>query len=164
MTRFERWTVWTASATTVLSGVVYLWMKYFLVSEDPYAVVNHPLQPWVLKVHVLVSPLLVFALGLIALKHAAEHLRRRVPVARRSGLLLAGSAAPMVLSGYCIQVLTDERWVRLAAGVHIATGLLFALGVAAHGAAVLRARNLNGKAINSLPRARSLPRPESAPQ
>lgn len=164
MNRVERWAVWTTSAATILSGVVYLWMKYLLVSEDPYSVVNHPLEPWALKVHVLVSPLLVFALGLIALKHVVEHLRRKVPVGRRSGLLLVGSAAPMVLSGYWIQVLTDDRWVRIAAWVHIAAGLLFAFGVAAHGLAVLRARNLNANAINSPQHARSLPRRESAPQ
>ncbi len=141
MTRFERWSVWTTSAATIASGAVYLWMKYFMVSDEPYAVINHPLQPWVLKIHILVSPLLVFALGLIALKHVAAHLRRKVKGGRRSGLLLAASAGPMVVSGYLIQVLTNEQWLRIAALTHILTGTLFALGAAAHWAAMLRRKN-----------------------
>jgi uncharacterized membrane protein len=116
-------------------------MKYFMVSEEPYSVVNHPLQPLVLKIHILVSPLLVFALGLIALKHVAEHLRRKVRTGRRSGLLLAASAAPMVVSGYLIQVLTDETWLEAAVLTHIVTGTLFALACAAHWAARLQRKN-----------------------
>ena len=58
MTRFERWAVWVTSVLTFVTGVVYLWMKYFLVSDDPFAVVNHPLQPVVLKLHIVVAPLL----------------------------------------------------------------------------------------------------------
>ncbi len=160
MTRFERWSVWTTSAATIASGAVYLWMKYFMVSDEPYAVINHPLQPLVLKIHILVSPLLVFALGLIALKHVAEHLRRKVKAGRRSGLLLAVSAAPMVVSGYLIQVLTDEQWLRIAALAHIVTGTLFALGAAAHWAAMLRRGNgSNAKTLSPSPADRNrLPR------
>ncbi|GBD31631.1 MAG: hypothetical protein KatS3mg081_1342 [Gemmatimonadales bacterium] len=152
MTKFERWSVWSTSGATIVSGAVYLWMKYFMTSADPYAVINHPLQPLVLKIHILVSPLLVFALGLIALKHVAEHLRRKVRAGRRSGLLLAGSAVPMVVSGYLIQVLTDQTWLKIAALTHIVTGTLFALGAAAHWAAVLRRKNgSNGRALNRPP-------------
>jgi hypothetical protein len=165
MTRFERWSVWGTSAATIVSGAVYLGMKYFMVSEDPYSVVNHPLQPLVLKIHILVSPLLVFALGLIALKHVAAHLQRRVAAGRRSGLLLAGSAAPMVVSGYLIQVLTDEKWVRAAALTHIATGILFALGAAAHSTAMWRLRNGSDRKSPTLTRADRNRRPrEYAPK
>lgn len=160
MTRFERWSVWTTSAATIASGAVYLGMKYFMVSDDPYTVINHPLQPLVLKIHILVSPLLVFALGLIALKHVAEHLRRKIKAGRRSGLLLVASAAPMVVSGYLIQVLTDERWLRMAALTHIVTGTLFAFGAAAHWAAMLRRKNgSNAKTFSRSPADRNrLPR------
>ena len=61
MTRFERWTVWISSVLTFLTGVVYLWLKYFVVSDDPYAVVNSPWQAPVLKLHIVVAPTLVFA-------------------------------------------------------------------------------------------------------
>ncbi len=150
MSRFERWSVWTTSAATIASGAVYLWMKYLMVSDEPYAVINHPLQPLVLKIHILVSPLLVFALGLIAVKHVAKHLRLESRAGRRSGLLLAGSAAPMVVSGYLIQVLTDEKWLQIATLTHLVSGTLFALGAAAHWAAILRRKNgsKNAKALS----------------
>ena len=49
MTRFERWAIWITSVATFVTGVIYLWMKYLVVSDDPLAVVNHPWQPAVLK-------------------------------------------------------------------------------------------------------------------
>ena len=55
MSRFERWAVWSTSLATFLTGVVYLVMKYLLVSDDPFAVVNHPWQPATLKAHILVA-------------------------------------------------------------------------------------------------------------
>ena len=49
MTRFERWAIWSTSVATFVTGVIYLWMKYLVVSDDPLAVVNHPWQPAMLN-------------------------------------------------------------------------------------------------------------------
>jgi hypothetical protein len=54
------------------------------------------------------------------------------PVARRSGLTTALVAGPMVLTGYLIQALTDEGWLRVVAWAHITTGIGFAAGVVLH--------------------------------
>ncbi|HEX2249795.1 MAG TPA: hypothetical protein VHH32_05565, partial [Gemmatimonadales bacterium] len=86
MTRFERWSVWVTSLATLVTGVVYLWMKYLLVSSDPFAVINHPWQPLLLKLHILVAPLLVFSVGMVALRHVWRHIISREQSGRRSGL------------------------------------------------------------------------------
>ena len=107
MTRFERWAVWSTSVATFVTGVIYLWMKYLVVSDDPLAVVNHPWQPAVLKVHILVAPLLVFSIGLVALRHVWWHFRSKARDGRRSGLLTLVVLGPMIVSGYLIQTMTD---------------------------------------------------------
>ena len=132
MTRFEKWSVWVTSAATVVTGVVYMWMKYLLSPTEPWAVINHPLQPWVLKAHILVSPLLVFAVGAIATRHVWKHFKSGVRSARRSGLTVGLVAGPMVVSGYLIQTLTDAGWLRAMIVAHLATGVLYALGLAVH--------------------------------
>jgi hypothetical protein len=132
VTPFERWTVWLSAVLVTATGVAYFWMKYLLQPTDPFAVVNHPWQAAVLKLHILTAPLLVFGLGLVAVRHVAAHLAAGTRWGRRSGLSAALSAAPLILSGYLIQALTSERWLRVVGWVHIGLGLLFGAGLLVH--------------------------------
>jgi hypothetical protein len=132
VTPFERWAVWGTSVATFVTGVIYLWLKYLMVNDDPFAVVNHPWQPVVLKAHILVAPLLVFSIGLVTLRHVWRHLRSHVRDGRRSGLLTVVVFGPMILSGYLIQALTEEGWLKAMAIAHIGLGLIYGLGLLTH--------------------------------
>lgn len=132
MSRFEKWSVWVTSILTVVSGAGYFVTKYLYTSGDPYAVVSHPLQPFFLKAHIVVSPLLLFALGLITVRHVWRHFRTGVEWSRKSGIAAAVAVIPMALTGYLVQVLTDAGWVRAMALSHIAFGFLYAVGIAVH--------------------------------
>ena len=89
MTRFERWSLWVSTIAVSLTGLGFTWAKYLADSEDPWAVVNHPLEPWFLKLHVLAAPLFLFAVGLVTTRHIVPHLRGRRPDGRRTGLARA---------------------------------------------------------------------------
>jgi hypothetical protein len=132
MCRLERWLMWVASTLVTLTGVAYLWMKEFAHSSDPFAVVNHPWQPAVLTLHILTAPLLVFALGLIALRHVLAHWMAGVSRARRSGVTATLTVVPMVLSGYLVQAVTDARWLSVTSWVHVGTGLVYAGAFVVH--------------------------------
>ncbi len=132
MTAFERWSVWTTSVATFVTGVVYLWMKYLLVSDDPFAVVNHPWQPMMLKLHILVAPLLVFSIGLVALRHVWRHVQSGMREGRRTGLVTLVALGPMILTGYLIQAITHESLLRAMALSHIGLGLLYGGGLLLH--------------------------------
>lgn len=132
MSAFERWAVWTTSVATFITGAIYLWLKYLLVNDDPLAVVNHPWQPALLKAHILVSPLLVFSIGLVAVRHVWRHLQSGMREGRRSGVLTVLVLGPMVLSGYLIQALTEEGWLTAMAISHIGLGLIYGAGLLAH--------------------------------
>ncbi len=132
MSRFERWAVWGTSVLTVLTGLVYLGMKYGLEPAEPWAVINHPLQPAVLKAHIVVSPLLLFAIGMITTRHIWRHWRSGMAWGRRSGVTTVLATAPMVLSGYLIQVVTVAPLLAAVQWTHIATGVLFAVGLGVH--------------------------------
>jgi hypothetical protein len=132
MNRFEKWSVWITSALTVLTGVGYFVTKYLFTASDPYAVVSHPWQPFFLKAHILVSPLLLFALGIIAIHHVWKHFVSGIRWSRRSGVITALAVLPMVLTGYLIQALTDAGWVSAMAWAHIGFGFLYGLGLVVH--------------------------------
>lgn len=136
MSRFERWGVWITSAITAVTGVGLLWTKYFVEVSDPWAVVNSPLQPWLLRSHLVAAPFLVFAIGLITTRHIWRHFRAVARVGRRTGVTTGLVIFPMILSGYLIQVITGRGWLAAMVIAHIATGLLYAAGLALHQVAI----------------------------
>jgi hypothetical protein len=126
ITRFERVLTHGSTAVVAGSGVVYAWMKYFMTTDDPYAVVNHPLQPWMLDLHVAAAPLLVFALGFIAQTHIMAHLARGPGrPGRATGLIAVSCVLPMIATGYLIQIFTNETAHRASVWVHLTTSAAY---------------------------------------
>ncbi|MFW5947952.1 MAG: hypothetical protein ACOCUW_05620 [Gemmatimonadota bacterium] len=138
MTPFERRAVWITTAGTLITGVAYWWMKELLTPAEPWAVVNHPLQPWVLKAHILIAPFQVFSVGMITSRHIWRHYRQGVPKGRRTGTLAAVTFAAVVLTGYALQVVTAELLIRGLAWAHLVLGVVYSVGVAAHWPATRR--------------------------
>lgn len=144
MSRFERWSVWITAILVTCTGIGLLWTKYFIPADDPWSIINHPLQPWFLKAHIVTAPLLVFAIGLIATRHIWPHFRAGIRSGRRSGILAALFTLPMILTGYLIQVITHVGWLRALAISHIVLGCIFAAALAVHQLAT-RARRRSGR-------------------
>ncbi|MEE9132544.1 MAG: hypothetical protein V3U13_03200 [Gemmatimonadota bacterium] len=132
MNRFEKWSLWISVALTTVTGAGLFWAKYLLQANDPWAVVNHPLQPWLLKAHIITAPMLIFALGLISTRHIWRHYMCRLAPGRKSGIVTVLVTVPMIIGGYLIQVVTHVGWLRVLAISHIALGFLFAAGFVLH--------------------------------
>ena len=132
MTRGQAIALHGSTALAGGTGLVYAWMRYFCASDDPFAVVNHPLQPFVQHAHVVVSPLLVFASGWIWEAHVWPRIRSRFTSRRKSGVSLAVSLLPMVLSGYMIQVSTDEGARRVWIAAHLASSAAWLVAYLVH--------------------------------
>ncbi len=140
MSRFEAWATHTATILVGGTGLVYAWMRYLMHPSDPFAVVNHPLQPFVQHLHILVAPALVFAAGIMWHQHAWSYWRRGVERHRRSGATLLFTLVPMVVSGYLIQTTVDGDWRRIWVIVHLAVSGLWLLGYLAHHVSTLTRR------------------------
>jgi len=113
------------------TGLVYAWMIYLVHPSDPDALVNHPWQPHVQHLHILVAPRLVFAAGLIWRRHVWggwKGNRKR----QRSGLSLALTLVPMVVSGYLFQTAVEAIWRHVWVVVHLAASGLWLLVVLVH--------------------------------
>jgi hypothetical protein len=132
MSRFERWFLHFSAATLGASGVAFAVMKYLLEPVDPYALINHPLQPWMLAAHVLAAPLILFAVGIIVKDHIWAEVRRRTARNRLTGLASFIALGIGVLSGYLLQTTTREGLRTLLMVAHLGFGVIFLLGYLAH--------------------------------
>ena len=132
MKRWELVLLHLSTLAVAISGLVYAVMKYALTGSDPDSPLGHPWQPGVLKAHVLAAPILVFALGVVARGHALFKWRSGETTGKRSGLVLLGLVAPLVLSGYAVQVLTGELARKGTGWGHTAAGAVFAAAYVLH--------------------------------
>jgi hypothetical protein len=135
---FERWNLWITTALVILTGAGLFAVKYLMVPSEPWAVISHPIQPWLLKAHILVSPFMIFAVGTITVRHIWQHYRNGQARGRHTGMTTAMVTIPMILTGYLIQVATSLGWIKALAIAHIAFGTVYALGVSAHQIAIQR--------------------------
>ncbi|MEW6322815.1 MAG: hypothetical protein AB1635_17225 [Acidobacteriota bacterium] len=131
MRPFERWALHLSTALVTASGVAYAWMKYLLVADDPFAVVNHPWQGAMLAVHVLAAPALLVAFGVVFSSHISRKLRGVKPN-RRTGLAALAAFAVMTLSGYLLQVVTTPLVSKVCLVAHLVSGGVFAAAYLAH--------------------------------
>lgn len=132
MKPWERWAFGLLAAIVSVTGGGYFWMKYLLVTDDPFAVVNHPWQGPMLALHVIASPALILLFGIVLNSHVLRKLGARHGPNRRSGLLSLGTFAAMTASGYLLQVVTGEVLLRSIVALHVASGALFVFAYATH--------------------------------
>jgi len=138
MSRLEIWLLTLSSLAVGGTGLLLYVMKSWMEPVDPFAVVNHPWQPVVLKLHLLAAPLLVFAVGMVSAGHVAQKVRGRKRSGRFSGLGLLVLFVPLALSGVLIQILTRESWLAAVIWVHLLAGTLFLATFAFHRVGTLR--------------------------
>ena len=150
MKRWDRWSFNLFAVTVALTGLVYFWMKYFVVNDDPFAVVNHSWQPAMLALHVVASPGLILMFGIILNSHILKKLGARGVPNRFSGLMSLSTFFFMIASGYLLQVATGEQVLRALVVVHVASGGAFTVVYTAHLVVSARlARAAAGRRIQS---------------
>ena len=132
MKRWERWTFNSLTAAVAVTGFLYFWMKYFVESSDPFAVINHPWQTVTLNLHVIASPFLVLIFGIIFNSHVMKKLKATRLPNRRSGYISLTMFAVMVFSGYLLQVAANEQWLQALVVVHVTSSTVFSLVYAGH--------------------------------
>lgn len=140
MTSAEKWFLHIAIALTTISGVVFAFMKYFMTSDDPFAVANHPAQPFFLDAHVLAAPVALFGFGLIYRSHIWRKYTQKNGGRRKSGLSSMVLIVPMAFSGYLLQVSADETMREVMAVTHWITSGVFVVAYLAHQLVRRRAR------------------------
>lgn len=120
-----RRTLWAGTLLTGATGVALLVIDLVLTSEDPFSVYNHPTEPWFLKSHILVAPILTLGLGMVLFDHALRHFRSGTKPGRRTGLILSATTLPMIFSGYLIQTTVEPLLLGFYTWLHIGSSIGF---------------------------------------
>ncbi len=126
MTRLEKILVHGGTLATGVTGLAYAAFKHLMTSDDPFTAYNHPLQPWMLTLHVLAAPVLVFGVGIIFKDHVLGKMKNGAPPgARRGGLWTLALVIPLILTGYLVQVLASGDFRNVTAWIHLGLGAAF---------------------------------------
>lgn len=160
MKRWERWSFNGLNIVVAITGLAYLYMKYVLPSDDPFAVVNHPWQSSMLSLHVVVAPFVILLFGIVLRSHIIKKLISNSRPDRRTGWISLISFSTMAFSGYLLQVATSFAWLNALVVFHIATSIVFIIGYGAHlviGWRLLWAANSGSSPETSLPDTAGLP-------
>lgn len=132
MKRWERWTFNGLSLAVAATGFAYLWMKYLLQEDDPFALVNHPWQGGMLDLHLVASPAFILMFGIVFNSHIMKKLRATRLPNRRSGWVSLATFAAMIVSGYLLQVSSSDGWLQALVVLHVASGAIFTAAYAVH--------------------------------
>jgi hypothetical protein len=132
MSRAQLLSLHISIVLTALTGIVFAWMKYLMKSSDPFAVVNHPLQPHMLSAHVVLAPAMTFVLGWTFANHMWPRIVLGDPRRRLTGLSATILIAPMVVSGYLLQISTSDAVRNAMAIAHGVSSAVFVLAYITH--------------------------------
>jgi len=132
MNRAQVWFVHLANLLVAGTGIAWVWMLFFVEPADDFALLNHPLQDETQAAHVLTAPLYLVAMGVVWALHAGPYLADGERERRRTGIALLALLAPLVASGYLLQVSVDETWRSVWSWMHLVTGAAWIVGYLVH--------------------------------
>lgn len=125
--KFTHW----ASYLTITHGVIYFVLKYFMQVESEYGLRPHPYQSLIQGIHIVLSPLLIFAFGLLFKDHIVRMYKNAI-YKRKTGITLTLTMIIMILSGYLVQVIYQQNPKMVIAYIHIAVSGVFTLAYLIH--------------------------------
>ena len=142
--------LWIVLALAASSAAALLALALFAGPPDPFSAWQHPLEPWLARLHVLASVAIVFVLGWAFGAHVLPRLAHEQR-ARRSGFAAIALAALMILSGYWLSLGATGLQLTLITWVHGLSGAAFVTLLAVHAVLGRRASARSTAAEASLP-------------
>jgi hypothetical protein len=104
-----------------LSGCLWLVLDQFFVRRGPFGPMPNAWQPPLLLLHGVVSVFGMYLLGWVTARHVVRWWPGRLR--RGSGATLTAFLLLLVVSGFALFFLSDDRWQRAAALAHDFLGL-----------------------------------------
>jgi hypothetical protein len=131
MTSLERWSLHLSALCTAGTGLLEGWLKGYGERMGEFGPEAHPWLGTAQHLHVLVAPILVFTLGMMVRGHLWTRLRGGSE-GRRTGLSAALLIAPMIFSGYGLQVSALPLWRSALGWTHGISAAAFLLAYFGH--------------------------------
>jgi thiamine biosynthesis lipoprotein len=146
--RIAKW-IWYFTVSVVgITGVGLIWTRYFLASDDPFSIINHPMEPYLRNIHIFVAPLLLIAFGYYLRDHFFPRIYNGKYSGKKSGLSIVLLISVQVVSGYWMQTTIDMDFRNILMIIHISAGLGFLFIMSIH---FYTARSVRMKKRTDLP-------------
>ena len=113
-----------------LSGVLWLLLHYFFMQPGEFGLAPNPLEPWSLRIHAAFAFGAIWLLGMLSAAHIQKgwnSLRKRY-----SGTALVGIFGVLIVSGYLLYYVGDERARSWVSVLHWVLGAVAPLAFLAH--------------------------------
>ena len=121
LSRHRRLFVYTVGWGLWLSGALWLLFPYARMRKGEFGDTPHPLEPWWLRMHAAFAFMALWSFGLVWGVHIVAGWRTGRQ--RVSGSAAVAVLGWLVLTGYLLYYLTDDRWRDINGIAHWALGL-----------------------------------------
>ena len=130
LSRHRRYLVYAIGWTLWSSGALWLLFHYFFMTKGPFGDTPNPLEPWWLRLHAAMAFGTLWSFGLVWGVHIVAGWRTGRQ--RVSGSVAVTLLTWLIITGYLLYYLTDDRWRAVGAIAHWAAGLALPLLLAMH--------------------------------
>jgi hypothetical protein len=120
MSGSARLAVYGLMAALWLSGCVWLYLDQLAKRRDPFGSERSPWESAILTAHGIIAVAAMYLFGWLTAHHIVHwwNMERR----RTSGGVLSGLLTVLIVSGFALFFLSDDRWQQYAALVHDVVG------------------------------------------
>ncbi len=112
---------------SIITGTIYGILKFFFKIEGPFGEVASPWQSDFHHLHIILSPFVLFSIGMIWKNHIWLRISTNFKKLRRTGIMLTILFFIMVLSGYFYQSSIDEELLFVWQWTHIISSSIWTL-------------------------------------
>jgi len=127
MINLERKFILGTVYASIISGVIYGILKFFFKVQGPFGVMSNPWQSDLQHIHIIVSPFVLFSIGLLWKNHIWLRISTDFKKLRKTGITLTVFFFIMVLSGYFYQSSTGENSLLIWQWTHIVSSSVWTL-------------------------------------
>jgi hypothetical protein len=121
MPRRQRSAIFALLGALWVSGCLWLLLDQFFSSQGQFGRTPHPWQPALLLMHGILSIAAMYLLGWVSARHVLRWWPGRLR--RLSGGTLSVFLAFLVVTGFALFFVSDDRWQRIAAVSHDVLGV-----------------------------------------
>lgn len=122
MPRRARAAIYVVIGGLWLTGILWLVLDEFFPQAGPFGPMPNSLEPGLLLVHGVVAIGAMYLLGWVSVRHVMRWWR--ADLRRVSGAALSGCLVLLVVSGFALFFVSDDRWQRAATLSHDVVGLI----------------------------------------
>jgi hypothetical protein len=121
LSRRHRLVLYTSTLTLFLTGLAWAWLHYFHRIEGEFGPEFHPIEPWLLKAHGAAAMVSLIVLGTLLTVHVKRGWQAKLN--RSSGTSVLSIFGILIVSGYALYYVGEERIRALVSNIHLWVGL-----------------------------------------